>query len=105
MTLKRTCKLIQETLVEEPTQDLDVPFETIKGEEQEDSKEQKDRDNYDDHENEEDQPTIVLFILEQLEVLLKMNRPDFTELVVALKGGSSKGVRFKPAKLGNFDRV
>jgi hypothetical protein len=32
-----------------------------------------------------------------------MNRPDFNELVVALKGGSSKGVEFKPAKLGNFD--
>jgi len=45
----------------------------------------------------------VLFILEQLEVLLKMNRPNFNELVAALKGGSSKGVEFKPAKLGNFD--
>ncbi len=45
----------------------------------------------------------MLFILEQLEVLLKMNRPNFNELVAALKGGSSKGVEFKPAKLGNFD--
>jgi hypothetical protein len=26
-------------------------------------------------------------------------------LVVALKGGSSKGVGFKPAKPGNFDEV
>jgi hypothetical protein len=34
-----------------------------------------------------------------------MNRPDFTELVVTLKGGSSKGVGFKPTKLGNFDGV
>jgi hypothetical protein len=34
-----------------------------------------------------------------------MNRPDFTELVVALKGGSSKGVGFKPTKPRNFDRV
>jgi hypothetical protein len=40
-----------------------------------------------------------------LEVLLKMNRPNFTELVVALKGGSLKGVGFKLAKLGNFDGV
>jgi hypothetical protein len=32
-----------------------------------------------------------------------MNRPDFNELVVALKGGSSKGVEFKPAKPENFD--
>jgi hypothetical protein len=29
-----------------------------------------------------------------------MNRPDFNELVAALKGGSSKGVEFKPAKPG-----
>ncbi len=34
-----------------------------------------------------------------------MNRPDFTELVAALKGGSSKGVRFKPTKPRNFDRI
>jgi hypothetical protein len=45
-----------------------------------------------DHESEEEQPNIVLFPPKQLEVLLKMNRPDFNELVVALKGGSSKGV-------------
>jgi hypothetical protein len=32
-----------------------------------------------------------------------MNRPNFIELVVALKGRSLKGVGFKPAKLGNFD--
>jgi hypothetical protein len=40
-----------------------------------------------------------------LEVLFKMNRTNFTELVTALKGGSLKGVGFKPAKLGNFDGV
>jgi hypothetical protein len=40
-------------MVEEPTQDLDVPSETIREEEQEDSKKQEDCDNYDDHENEE----------------------------------------------------
>jgi hypothetical protein len=45
----------------------------------------------------------VFFTPEQLEVLLKMNRPDFNELVAALKGGSSKGVEFKPARPGNFD--
>jgi hypothetical protein len=32
-----------------------------------------------------------------------MNRPNFTELVTAFKGGSSKGVGFKPVKLGTFD--
>jgi hypothetical protein len=34
-----------------------------------------------------------------------MNRPDFIELVVALKGGSSKGVGFKPTKPKNSDGV
>ncbi len=92
-------------MVEEPTQDLDVPSEAIREEEQEDSKEQGDCENHDDHENEEEQPTTILFTLEQLEVLLKMNRPDFTELVAALKGGFLKGVGFKPTKPGNFDRV
>jgi hypothetical protein len=32
-----------------------------------------------------------------------MNRPDFGELVAALKAGTSKGERFQPAKPGNFD--
>jgi hypothetical protein len=69
MALKRTCKLVQETMVAEPTKDLDVPFEAIREEEQEDFKGQKDRENHDDHENEEEQPTIVLLIPKQLEVL------------------------------------
>jgi hypothetical protein len=34
-----------------------------------------------------------------------MNGPDFTELVEALKGRSSKSVGFKPTKPGNFDGV
>jgi hypothetical protein len=45
----------------------------------------------------------VLFTPEQLEVLLKMNRPDYNELVATLKGGSSKGVGFKAARPGNFE--
>jgi hypothetical protein len=40
-------------MVEEPTQDLEVPFEVIREEEQEDSEEREDHENYDDHENEE----------------------------------------------------
>jgi hypothetical protein len=32
-----------------------------------------------------------------------MNRPNFSELVAALKGGSSKSVGFQPAKPRNFD--
>jgi hypothetical protein len=34
-----------------------------------------------------------------------MNRHDFSELVMALKGGSSKSAGFQPAKPGNFDGV
>jgi hypothetical protein len=40
-------------MVEEPTQDLEVPSEAIREEEQEDCEEQEDHENYDDHENEE----------------------------------------------------
>jgi hypothetical protein len=92
-------------MVEEPTQDPEDPIETIREEEQEDSEHEEDRDICGDHENEEEQPNKVLFTPEQLEVLLRMNRPDFTELVTALKGGSSKGVHFKPAEPGNFDGI
>jgi hypothetical protein len=65
----------------------------------------KKSDNYNYHENEEKQSTIILFILEQLEVLFKMNRFNFIELLKALKRGSSKNVGFKLAKSGNFDGV
>ncbi len=61
---------------------------------------QEDRD---EPESEEEQRSSVLFTQEQLEVLLKMGRPDFGELVAALKTGAAKGERFQPAKPGNFD--
>ncbi len=64
-------------MVEEPTEDFDVPFETIREEEQESYEERKDRDIHNDHGNEEEQPTIIHFTPKQLEVLLKMDRPDF----------------------------
>jgi hypothetical protein len=92
MAPKKTHKLVQETVVEEPTQDQDVPPEAIREEEQKGSEDEGDHDNLDDHESENEQPNAVLFTPEQLEFLLKMNRPDFNELVAALKGGSSKGV-------------
>jgi hypothetical protein len=34
-----------------------------------------------------------------------MNRLDFSELVAAFKGGSSKGVGFQPTKPSNFDGI
>jgi hypothetical protein len=92
-------------MVEEPAQDLDVPSKVVREEEQEDYEKEGDHENHDDHENEEKKPTKVLFTPEQLKVLFKMNRFDFTELVVALKGGSSKGVGFKPIKPRNFDEI
>jgi hypothetical protein len=60
MAPKKTRKLVQETIVEEPTQDLDVPFEGIREEEQEDSEDEEDCDVHNDHENEKEQPTIIL---------------------------------------------
>ncbi len=41
-------------MVEEPTQDLDVPSEAIRDDEQKDFKEKEDLQNCDDHENEEE---------------------------------------------------
>jgi hypothetical protein len=103
MAPKKSRKVAQEIVVEEATQDPDVAPQAMRGEEQNVSEGEEDRDNHEDHENEEEQSNAVLFTPEQLEVLLKMNRPDFSELVTALKGGSSKGVEFKPARPGNFD--
>jgi hypothetical protein len=65
--------------------------------------EPKAKEDQDEPESEEEQRSLVLFTPEQLEVLLKMNRLDFNELVAALKGGPSKNVGFQLAKLGNFD--
>jgi hypothetical protein len=84
-------------MAEEPVEDREVPPESI-GEE-----EPKDREDQDKLESEEEQRSSVLFTLEQFEVLLKINRPDFGELVATLKTGTSKGERFQPAKPGNFD--
>jgi hypothetical protein len=50
-----------EIMVEEPTQDLDVPSKAIREEEHEDFEEQGDSENHNDHENEEEQPTTILF--------------------------------------------
>ncbi len=69
MAPKRTHNLVQETMVKESTQELDVPFEAIKEEEQEDFEEQKNYENFGDHENEKKQLTTILFIPKQLEVL------------------------------------
>jgi hypothetical protein len=63
------------------------------------------REDQDEPESEEEQQSLVLFTQEQLEVLLKMNRPDFNELVTALKGGASKNAGFQLMKFGNFDGV
>jgi hypothetical protein len=103
MAPKKTRKLVLETVVEEPTQNPDVPPQAMRKEEQNDSEGEGDHDSHEDHENEEEQPNEVLFTPEQLEVLFKMNRPNVNELVAALKEGSSKGVGFKPVKPRNFD--
>jgi hypothetical protein len=84
-------------MLEEPVDDRVAPPESI-GEE-----ELMPREDQDEPESEEEQRSSVLFTQEQLEVLFKMGRPDFGELVAALKTGAAKGERFQPAKPGNFD--
>ncbi len=68
-------------MLEEPVENRIVPSKSIREEEP------RTREDQDEPESEEEQWSSVLFTPEQLEVLLKMNRPDFSELVVALKGG------------------
>jgi hypothetical protein len=84
-------------MVEEPIEDRIVPPKSIW------EKEPMAREDQDEAKSEEEQRSLVLFTLEQLEALLKMNRPDFGELVAALKGGSFKNAEFQPAKPRNFD--
>jgi hypothetical protein len=97
MAPKKNRKQAQETMLEEPIEEQVVPSESI-GEE-----EPRVPEDQDEPESEKEQWSSVLFTSEQLEVLLKMNRPDFSELVAAFKGGASKDARFQPAKPGNFD--
>ncbi len=61
------------------------------------------REDQDELESEEEQRSSVLFTQVQLEVLLKMGRPDFGELVAALKTRAAKGERFQLVKPENFD--
>jgi hypothetical protein len=60
-------------MLEEPAEDQVAPPESI-GEE-----EPRLREDRDEPESEEEQRSSVLFTQEQLEVLLKMGRPDFGE--------------------------
>jgi hypothetical protein len=85
-------------MLEELVDDQVAPPESI-GEEEEPMP-WEDRD---EPESEEEQRSSVLFTSEQLEVLLKMGRLDFGELVAALKTKAAKGERFLPAKPRNFD--
>jgi len=48
-------------MVEEPTQDLDVPPKAIREEEQKDFEDEGECDNLDDHESEKEQSNTVLF--------------------------------------------
>jgi len=84
-------------MLEERVEDRVVLPESIRDEEPRTRKDQ------DEPESEEEQRSSVLFTPEQLEVLLKMNRHDFNELVAALKGGSSKNAGYQLAKPGNFN--
>jgi len=88
MAPKKNWKQAQETMLEELNEDRVVPPESIREEERRTWEDQ------DEPESEEEQRSLVLFTQEQLEVFFKMNRPDFSELIAALKGGTSKDARF-----------
>jgi predicted RNA-binding protein with RPS1 domain len=75
-------------MLEEPVEDRIVPLESIGKEEP------SIREDQDEPKSEEEQRSSVLFSPKQLEVLFKMNRPEFNELVAAFKGGSSKNVGY-----------
>jgi hypothetical protein len=92
MAPKKNRKQAFETRPKEPVEDLVAPPESI-GEEEPNSREDQDEPKV-GLESEEEQRSSVLFTPEQLQVLLKMNRPDFGKLVAALKTGTSKGERF-----------
>jgi hypothetical protein len=97
MAPKKNRKQAEEAMLGEPIEDLVVSPESI-GEEESTTWEDQDEPG-----SEDTQRSSVLFTQEQLEVLLKMNRPNFGELVAALKTGASKSERFQPAKPRNFD--
>jgi hypothetical protein len=71
-------------MLEEPAEDQVALLESI-GE-----KDLRFREDQDELESEEEPRSSVLFTQEQLQVLLKMNRPDFGELVAALKTGAAR---------------
>jgi hypothetical protein len=97
MAPKKNHKQTQKTMLKEPIKGWVVSSESI-GEE-----DPRTREDQDEPESEKEQWSSVLFTQEQWKVLLKMNRPDFSKLVAAFKGGSSKNAKFQPAKPGNFD--
>jgi len=97
MAPKKTRKQPQDSMLDEPVEDRIAPPKSI-GEE-----EAMPREDRDEPESEEEQRSSVLFTQKQLEVLLKMGRPDFGELVATLKTGAAKGERFQSAKPRNFN--
>jgi hypothetical protein len=101
MAPKKNWKQAPETRSKEPVENLIALSKSIR-EEEPNSREDQDEPKI-GPESEEEQWSSVLFTPEQFEVLLKMNRPDFGELVAALQTGTSKGERFQSAKLENFD--
>jgi hypothetical protein len=73
MAPKKNRKQAQETMLEELVKNRVFPSKSI-GEE-----EPRTREDQDECESEEEQRSSILFTPEQLEVLLKMNRPDFSD--------------------------
>ncbi len=90
MAPKKNRKQAPETMLEEPIEEQVAPLESISEEAP------RAREDQNELESEEEQQSSVLFTPEQLEVLLKMNRPNFGELVRPSKRG--------PPRVKGFNR-
>jgi hypothetical protein len=77
MEPKKNRKQAQETMLEKPIENRGVPLESTREEEP------ITREDQDEPKSEQEQQSSILFTPEQLEVLLKMNRLDLSELVAA----------------------
>lgn len=102
--IQKGVKLNMKLLWKKPFGKLRPKFDTIKRESQQNYDEQKESFCWQDHGNHEDHepPTLVMFTLYQVAILLLMNL-DFTKLVKILKEGSSMGIGLKLAKPKCFD--
>jgi hypothetical protein len=92
MAPKRTRKLVHETMVEEPTQDLNVPYEALVRRNKKILKDNKTMRTTMTMKIKRSNQPHSFSLQNNWRFLLEMSMLDFIGLVTAFKGGSSKGV-------------